>query len=284
MSFQYNLTFSLSLGDLKNHVLVDVKVMDLSHSIKEIIVNNSVGKFCVSLSGGVDSMCLLHALHSLLKENTHCLDITALHINYNNRDNTDNEVSFVQNFCDKLSIKLNVLHILDIKRTKQHRAKYEEYTRKLRFEAYSKENCPIFLGHNFDDTVENIISNISSCKKYENLKGMSKISHERNVQTLRPFLDIPKSQIYAYADTHNIPHLQDSTPKWSRRGKLRDHVIPCLMEHEPNFVSGLLSLCKDLAQNYTFIQQNPNSLSLPPNILNAKQYLTNKCISHSLKS
>jgi tRNA(Ile)-lysidine synthase TilS/MesJ len=128
-----------------------------------------------------------------------------------------------------------------------------------------------------------MISNISSLKKLENIKGMTTECFERGIRVLRPFLDVSKEEIYAYASKNGVPHLPDSTPKWSRRGKLRDNVIPCLMSHEPKFFDGLFQLSKDLTMNYEKIHSGSLDVHLPPSITNAKHYLTNKFIFHVLK-
>ena len=236
----------------------------------------SADKYCVSLSGGVDSMVLLHVLSGFSKDAKLC----AVHVNYNNRPDTLSEVSFVQSFCDSLGVTLHVLNITDMVRTRDHtRSLYEEHTRKLRFDEYAKHKCPVLLGHNYEDTLENIISNISSLKNYDNLKKMTYVSTERDVCIVRPFLDISKATIYEYAKHHNIPHLPDSTPKWSRRGQLRDHVIPTLLHYEPNFLKNLERLAYDVQQNYAHIRDNPDSMVLPNNFLNIKQKVTNKQIS-----
>ena len=112
-------------------------------------------------------------------------------------------------------------------------------TQKIRFEEYKKMGCPIVLGHNKNDCVENIITNISSRKNYDNLKGMKQISKINDVDIVRPILNIGKKEIKDFAKTNKIPFLEDSTPKWSRRGKLRDLLIPKLNEVEPGFLTGL---------------------------------------------
>ena len=125
---------------------------------------------------------------------------------------------------------------------KHNRNFYERETHKLRFEQYRKLQCPILLGHNYDDILENIITNISSSSHKDNLKGMSEISEINNVCLYRPMLNISKKDIIAYAKRTNIPYLKDSTPTWSRRGKLRDTVIPTLNKIEPSFLKNLVKL------------------------------------------
>lgn len=53
-------------------------------------------------------------------------------------------------------------------------------------------------------------------------------------------INIAKKDIITYAKKANIPFLQDSTPSWSRRGKLRDVLIPTINSIEPSFIKNLM--------------------------------------------
>ena len=241
-------------------------------------------KLCVSLSGGVDSMVLLH-MATVINNKLNKCTITAVHINYNNRTTCSEEVAFVQQYCDSLDVSLHVRHITEMTRSRDtNRSLYEETTRKIRFDEYLKQGSPVMLGHNYDDTIENIISNIASCRNYHNLAGMSLTSTERNVTVLRPFLDMTKADIYEYARMNDIAHLEDSTPKWSRRGKLRDHLMPALDHCEPNFIKGLTKIAADLAVNCKLIEQRPTLVSLPPTFLNLKAYTNKALLSCALRT
>ena len=234
---------------------------------------------CVSLSGGVDSMVLLHQLVTCKVERGYMCDVRAVHINYNNRDTCESEVQFVESFCNLLGVNLSVRHITEAVRARdKSRQDYEELTRCIRFQEYAKQKCPVLLGHNYEDTVENVIANISSRKNYHNLQGMTERTIEQGVTIIRPLLSLHKADIYKYADRHGVPHLPDSTPKWSRRGKLRDHVIPALASYEPNFIKGLLQIAQCLCENQRYIQQHPESVKLPSNFVNCKNALY--CISN----
>jgi tRNA(Ile)-lysidine synthetase-like protein len=219
---------------------------DVYSAVQTFGKTNKHSKLCVSLSGGVDSMALLHSLQEYqtktkgFKSVFQIKEITAVHINYNNRITCDEEVRFVQWYCEILNIPLEVRHITEMHRNRDSsRAHYETLTRDIRFEMYKKQNCPILLGHNHEDCIENILSNIASKRKFENLKGMAKVSIEKDVSIRRPFLDISKTEIIKYSNDKCIPRLPDSTPVWSRRGKLRDHVIPVLQKYEPQLLKGL---------------------------------------------
>jgi tRNA(Ile)-lysidine synthetase-like protein len=199
-----------------------------------------IPKLCISLSGGVDSMVVSWTLKQLLKDT----ELHALHINYNNRETSTNEAEFVRWWCDTIGISMTLVNI-DIKREEymhHDRNYYERRTHKIRFDGYAAQNCPVILAHNYDDCIENVITNIASQRSLDNLKGMSMISNVSDVVLYRPLLDVAKKDIINYARRAYVPYLQDSTPSWSRRGKLRDVLIPTLNKIEPSFIKGLMKL------------------------------------------
>lgn len=193
-------------------------------------------KIAISLSGGIDSSLLAYIFSNTSR------DIIFLHICYHNRTECRQEVEFLTYFAHHICRRpLYVLHLNLIKRMRntQYRDMYERTTRNLRFSFYKKFNCPVILGHNYDDTLENIFTNLSNSSHYENLFGMKEISTENNVIIIRPFIETTKSEIHQLTELYGIPHLKNSTPTWSNRGQLRDQLIPSIHKFNPQIMSGL---------------------------------------------
>ena len=123
-------------------------------------------------------------------------------------------------------------------RSSKYREDYERATKKIRFNFYKSFGCPILLGHNKDDCYENVFANLSKQIHFENLFGMTPTSIDNDVTIIRPFLDITKSSIIERAHYLNIPYLEDSTPAWSARGKMRDSLIPTIQDFDCNILKG----------------------------------------------
>lgn len=196
-------------------------------------------KVAVSISGGVDSMVAAYITNMLCKEQSK--ELILLHINYNNRDCCEQECDMLRSYAKGLGVPLYIRKITEIKRIRNSnlRTLYEEITRKIRFSFYSAFKCPIILGHNLDDCFENVFQNLSKQIHFDNLFGMKTVSQEQGVITLRPMLSIHKKDILQFADSSDIHHLCDSTPAWSRRGQMRDTLIPGIQNFDANILPGL---------------------------------------------
>jgi tRNA(Ile)-lysidine synthase TilS/MesJ len=168
-------------------------------------------------------------------------ELVLLHISYMNRPECEDECNLVRWWGQRLGVPVYIRRIKEIQRVRQSglRTVYEEVTRRIRFAFYRWFDCPVILGHNLDDCYENVFSNLSKRIHLDNLYGMRDVGEEQGVVVLRPLLGIPKTAIVAYADAGGIPHLYDSTPAWSRRGQMRDRLIPGIREFDVGILEGL---------------------------------------------
>lgn len=211
----------------------------------------------LSVSGGKDSMALATALKYLYDEHPQTFILRAVHINYGNRETSDAEEQLVIYWVSHiLKIPLYIRKIDEIKRIRNSKERrfYENLTKNIRLKTYQQvdPDAYIVLGHNYNDTIENIITNISKKQSYENLNGMkmfSKLKTENNkvLKIWRPLLNVTKNEIEDFNKETKTPFTYDSTPDWSDRGKLRDKVIPTLTDFKPEILEGLTNLSKQMS-------------------------------------
>jgi tRNA(Ile)-lysidine synthetase-like protein len=214
----------------------------LRNAFRECLNDLEVPEIAVSISGGVDSMVAAR----IAKEVCGGKSLRLLHIAYNNRDSCPDEINLLRDFSQRLGVPLHVLQITELKRCRssEMRSLYEDVTRQMRFSFYRQFNCPVILGHNQDDCLENVFQNLSKQIHMENLFGMKQVGHEQGVTIVRPMLEIAKKDIVLYADHTGIPHLYDSTPAWSRRGQMRDRLLPGIHTFDPAILPGLVQFVK----------------------------------------
>ena len=230
-------------------------------------------QYCISLSGGVDSMVLIDLLIKKHKK------IIAIHINYNNRSETGLEEQFLREYCEKNSVKF-ICHIFDITRGSIKRNKYEEMTKKIKFSLYKKvliENNinHVLLAHHKDDIIENIYTNFCTGRNFLDLSVIKYENTIFGVNIVRPLLSYYKSDIYNYAHFFGINYFLDTTPEWSVRGILRGQLFPLIsttfngykqnllnISHESEEWSELLNT-KIIKKYYENIVCNENNAILP---------------------
>ncbi len=179
-------------------------------------------KYCVSLSGGVDSMVMV----TLLKHMGY--NVNAVHIVYGNRKESEQEYAFIATFCAHLDIPLMVYRIEWLRRQLVEREFYEKMGREIRFMIYREIACPVLLGHISEDVIENIWTNIACAQHLHNLKKMAAKEEQLGVVLIRPFLNQIKDTIYEASRSLSVPYLKNTTPSWSNRGKFREHFHPAI--------------------------------------------------------
>lgn len=227
-----------------------------------IIYESWNGYVTISLSGGVDSMVLSYLCSLLSYERS--WNVQCIHICYKNRNETNDEIDYLKYWCNSvLRCPLYVREICEITRHRYShwRDIYETITKKIRFHSYSLfGHTPILLGHNMDDTLENVFCNISQQIHYNNLFGMNPVEVLTNdVYLLRPFLDIPKTGILGCSHSFCIPYLNDSTPPWSNRGRMRDTLMKQLHLFDSRLLYGFYRFVKYHNSIYNIHQQQLKS-------------------------
>lgn len=193
--------------------------------------------FIVSLSGGVDSMVVLALLVNIIPKDR----IFTASIDYNQRNESTSEINFLKKYLKFNCIKNYSIKVEGISRNKKdknyNRKEFEETSREIRYELYNKiikENnldinkTNILLGHHRDDLRENIFNNFMLGRDLIDLEVMTKFKIKNNLRFLRPLLDYPKDEIYKISHKYNIPYFLDTTPKWSKRGLMRNELFPLL--------------------------------------------------------
>lgn len=241
-------TFDISrfLDTTYSEIKIEDIPIEFIDGFKQTINSDSYtdSQITISISGGSDSMlCLFIAWKMGYK-------VKALMIDYCNRTEHSDEIDFVSLFCQKLNVEFYIRPISEMKRHRDAtREFYETVTKNIRFRSYKFLGNPVVLGHNLDDCFENCITNIMTKRSKDNIFGMKPISDQIGVSIRRPLLAIPKSQIVSLCNRFNIPYLLDSTPKWSRRGKIRDLVVPALKEFDVNLIPRIMEFCSESSQS-----------------------------------
>lgn len=221
--------------------------------LKHLIFSHAnKAKIAISLSGGVDSMMMLHIFKSYC-ENT---EICAVHINYNNREESTAEADFLDEYCKHKGVKMIRHDITHIKRFQEgmNRAAYEQETKTIRYSLYTRvisEECVdgIYLAHHDGDIVENIFNNVMKNAHLNDLSVLKKQNVIGGATIFRPFLGIKKDIIMDYAAKYGIPYFKDTTPDWSCRGMMRNDIFPnCIKCYGNVFENNLMRFSDEMKE------------------------------------
>lgn len=206
------------------------------NKIKETIARYDMLKkddvVIVAVSGGADSIALLHALYSLKRE----LGITVLacHINHNLRgEESMRDEQFVRDFCNRNEIPVT-FYSIDIKADKHESV--EERARKMRYECFEKLcselNAKLATAHTASDNAETVFINIL---RGTGTKGLGGIPPMRG-NIIRPLIRCTREDVENYCKENKLTFVTDSTNLTDdyTRNKLRHRLIPLLQEFNPS--------------------------------------------------
>ncbi len=226
--------------------------------------NDAGATVAISLSGGVDSMVIAKILQLLSHdENNKGIlgSVIAIHIDYANREESADEADYVEWFCKKIGIQFIKRIVDEVTRGVTDRSEYERISRDIRYNFYkevlAQYSCKgVIFGHHQGDVQENVLSNIMRGSSCLSLSGMEMIGSTNGVHVWRPLLIHSKEQIYDFAHMYGVPYFRDTTPTWSTRGKLRNHLIPLLVDmYGLGCLNNLSSLAQESDSSRTMVEK-----------------------------
>jgi len=190
-------------------------------------------KLILAISGGADSMALLHILYSL------GYDVVAAHCNFNLRgEASDADEQVVRAYCKALSVPLHVQSFETTDYANKNAVSIEMAARELRYAWFDelKEEIgfqAIVTGHHGNDSIETFFLNLA---RGTGVKGLSGIQF-RNGHVIRPLLDYPRSAVEAYCANQGIEFVHDQSNDDTRfiRNKIRHEILPVFESINPSF-------------------------------------------------
>ena len=249
-------------------------------------------KIGVAVSGGVDSMCLLHFLNE--QKSQLGFDLSVINIDHNIRENSKNDSEFVKNYCKQNGITFHSFKVDVPEFVKQNKVTVEEGARICRYKVF--ENLlnkgivdKIAIAHHRQDQVETILLNIF---RGTGLKGASGMDYQSN-RFIRPLLDTSKAEIITYAQEHNIAFVEDETNADTdySRNFIRQEILPKIKEHWHNVEDNIISFSKICKQDDEYINSiinfdniivEKNLVKIPLNCFIYKPTITTRIIRYAL--
>ena len=161
-------------------------------------------RVAVAVSGGVDSVCLLHWL---VRAN---VNVVALHVNHHLRPSADVEAKYVQDLCEKLGVCCHVFDWQDKKPTSGLEAAARDARYKFMTDFCLQNNIDtLVVAHQADDQIETFLMNLSRGSGVVGLAAMRAISMRDGIKIARPLLNVFRKELVQYCHENNIKYFHD---------------------------------------------------------------------------
>ncbi len=224
------------------------------------------GTVLCALSGGADSVCLLHWLYRLREE--YSLRLVAAHYNHQLRGpQSDADEQFVRKLVSSLPDVELIVGTGDVADTAIRQKKgIEETARDMRYAflqqtAASVRADVIVTAHNANDNVETFLLNLMrGC----GLNGLCAIPPRRD-NIVRPLLTTPRQEIEAYLTAYDLPHVEDGSNTNQRyaRNRVRARLLPLLAQLSPGALDRITQTISRLRADEDYLQAQTQRM-FPP--------------------
>ncbi|HGM3508627.1 tRNA lysidine(34) synthetase TilS [Clostridioides sp. ZZV15-6383] len=216
-------------------------------------------KIVLGLSGGPDSVCLLHVLNRLKKDFN--IEIYAAHLNHQIRGiEAQKDALYVSKLCEDMGIVFFVKSINVPKYCENEGLSLEEGARKLRYEMFYEikdkiKANKIAIGHNLNDQAETVMMRIMRGTGLTGLKG---IDYIRDNCIIRPILDVERSEIEEYCEAYNLNPRIDKTNLENiyTRNKIRLDLLPYMKDNfNSNVIESIVRMSNSLKSDNDYIEK-----------------------------
>lgn len=212
-------------------------------------------KIVVGVSGGPDSMTLLHILQKFKEK--YDIEIFVAHINHMIRENAKIDEKYVEDYCKKNNIQCFVKRADVVAKAQIDKNGVEEAGREVRYNFFNEvlkrtNSNKIAIAHNLNDNSETVIMN---CLRGTGLAGLKGIEPKRG-KYIRPLIETPREEIEKYCAQNNINprHDESNDDTTYTRNKIRNIIIPYLKkEFNPNIIAGISRLSNIVKEEQEYL-------------------------------
>lgn len=205
----------------------------------------------IALSGGVDSMVLLHLAHQYAMASN--VPLAAVHVNHNLHVEADQWAHFCKTSCQKLNIALTIIKVNVAKK-----ASKEAAARQARYAVFEQEmqaGTLLLLAHHRDDQVETVLFRLLRGAGLKGLSGMPALRPLGTGFLYRPLLSVSRKVIVNYALKHQLKWIEDpsNTEEVYERNWLRHKVVPLLVSRWPKANEQINKASQHLKASYQLL-------------------------------
>ena len=214
----------------------------------------------VAVSGGPDSMALLHLLIDVRLKKS--INIVCAHVNHNVRVESADEKVFVEEFCALNDVVFEYMKIDNYGDDNFHNeARYKRYS--YFEELIHKYGAQyLFTAHHGDDLMETILMRIVRGSTLNGYSGFSEVLEMDGYKIVRPLIQVSKKDIIAYNEQNDVPSVED--PSNSKdvytRNRYRKYVLPVLKDEDAFVHEKFYKFSKTLQEYSMYIDRQVESI------------------------
>jgi len=229
----------------------------------------------LAISGGIDSMVLLHIFNNL--KDSFGLRLVIAHVDHAKRAESKLDRQLIQRVAKTLSIPFE-LATLPPQTTGENFHHYAHNFRYDFFETVAKkyQATTIATAHHANDHLETVIGSMLKSGNSSAIQGILPKSQLNNLNVIRPLINLQKSDIINYADKYQISYLEDASNNSQiyTRNRIRKNIIPTLLNESPTIIENARKLSDDLKEDegyFDYVVQNiMNEWKIPINSFDLK--------------
>ena len=225
------------------------------------------GRIVVGVSGGPDSMGLLHLLVSLNQADDLGWGLRAAHVNHGIRgEEADLDAQLVESYCGQLGVAFSRATVDVPALAAAGRGSLEEVGRNERYAFFERaaRECGatrVAVAHHADDNAETILHRVLRGTGLRGLGGIPAsrpIRAESDIILVRPLLWCRRDELRAYVEQNGVPFRLDRTNAEvsSTRSRIRNELLPLLRSHyNPGVVDAVLRLGRQAADAHAHLSE-----------------------------
>lgn len=207
--------------------------------------------FYVAYSGGLDSTVLLHLLASLRAE--HGFTLTALHVNHNLYDRSDQWVSHCAAVCEQLEVGFQNTSV----QLENHSEATAREARYAWFRQQLSAGSVLLTAHHQQDRAETLLFNLMRGAGSTGLSSLRAVRPFHGFRLARPMLCMTQQQILDYANHHKLAWVEDPSNLMSdySRNHIRHEVLPVLTQFRSDAVQNIARAAANLEQENSLLRE-----------------------------
>ncbi|MDQ0273083.1 tRNA lysidine(34) synthetase TilS [Cytobacillus purgationiresistens] len=237
----------------------------IDSKVKSYLINKDVElkekKIGVGVSGGPDSMALLHYLHRQKKQTP--FHIVAIHVDHMFRgEESYEDALFVQRFCEERKIPFTMKRVNVTEYMERTGQSSQNAARICRYQFYEevmedKELDYLALGHHGDDQIETVLMRLTRGSTGSARAGIPFKRPFGKGEILRPFLCLSRKEIEDYCGEHQIEPRRDPSNEKGiySRNRFRKKVLPFLRQENPQVHEHFQRFSEELRRDEAFLQE-----------------------------